>query len=135
VKPPRAGCFGFVILIWVVASATALIGHSLTFPPLIFLGEISYGIYLFHQVLIFGYSVHPGVVPPIPMALQWPVFLVVLLMTSSLSYLLLEQPARAKIRALGQRQGRRFQMAPVAIVGGAPGSGSQAQKLGAAISR
>jgi peptidoglycan/LPS O-acetylase OafA/YrhL len=102
-----SGCFGFVILIWVMASGTGLVGRSLTFPPLIFLGEISYGIYLLHQVLIFGYSVHPDIMPPIPTALRWPAFLAVLLTTSSLSYFLLEQPLRAKIRALGQRRAAR----------------------------
>lgn len=109
-----AGCFGFAALIWVMASGTGLIGRALTLPPLIFLGEISYGIYLLHQVLIFGYSVHREIMPPIPTVLQWPAFLAVLLAASSLSYLLLEQPLRAKIRALGRRQTRQFQLAPAA---------------------
>jgi peptidoglycan/LPS O-acetylase OafA/YrhL len=106
------GCFGFAVLIWVMASGTGLIGRSLTFPPLIFLGEISYGVYLLHQVLIVGYSIHLEVMPPIPAVLQWPAFLAVLLTISSLSYLLLEQPLRAKIRALGRRERRQFRLAP-----------------------
>jgi peptidoglycan/LPS O-acetylase OafA/YrhL len=107
-----AGCFGFAALILVMASGTGLIGRLLTFAPLIFLGEISYGIYLFHQVLIVGYSIHLGIMRPIPAALQWPAYLAVLLMVSTLSYFLLEQPLRAKIRSLGRRQIPQFQLAP-----------------------
>lgn len=107
-----SGCFGFAVLIWVMASGTGLIGRSLTLSPLIFLGEISYGIYLLHQVLIFGYSIHIAIMPTMPTVLQWPAYLAVLLAASSLSYFLLEQPLRAKIRALGQRRARQFQLAP-----------------------
>lgn len=107
-----SGCFGFAVLIWVMASGAGLIGRALTFPPLIFLGEISYGIYLFHQVLILGYSFHLDIMPPLPTVLQWPAYLVALLMVSSLSYFSLEQPLRAKIRAVGQRRRWQFQLAP-----------------------
>jgi peptidoglycan/LPS O-acetylase OafA/YrhL len=102
---------GFAVLIWVMASGTGLIGRVLALRLLIFLGEISYGIYLLHQVLIFGYSIHAGIMPPIPTVLLWPAYLAVLLTVSSLSYFLLEQPLRAKIRTLGQRQTRPFQLA------------------------
>jgi peptidoglycan/LPS O-acetylase OafA/YrhL len=51
---------------WVVLSPTSILGRPLNLKPLVWLGRLSYGFYLIHQVVIFEVSKH--VTASVPMA-------------------------------------------------------------------
>ena len=85
-------CFSIVMII--VSNSAGLLSSFLSLPPLVFLGEISFGLYLFHQPLLIrsaqvsGFSV--GNIQILPQSFLQLLFLSIIL--ASLSYLLLEKP-------------------------------------------
>lgn len=76
----------------------------MTLSGLVFLGEISYSLYMLHQVLIRGYVVHMTWAYSWPMPLKFLIFMVVLLAFSIATYLWIERPARSSIKRAFSRQ-------------------------------
>ena len=87
-------CLSVAFLVFCFASGTGLIGRFLCLSPMVFLGDISYAMYLLHQVLIRGYLVNMKWAHSAPMTIKFPIFLGALLISSTAVYLWVEQPAR-----------------------------------------
>jgi len=92
----HAGAFmSFAVLIVTFASGSGLLGRLLSTSPLVFLGEISYSMYMLHQVLIWGYVSNFGWTAP---ATQTPTalvcFLSVVLISSAALHLSIERTCR-----------------------------------------
>ena len=86
----RAGsCWLFAALIAVIASGRGAIGQLLSYRPLVFLGEISFAVYMVHQILLkfLGGWLPAGTVTPT-------MFFAALLFIAAGSYLMIERPAQ-----------------------------------------
>jgi len=101
----------FAGLIFVCSFERGVISNALRARPLVLLGEISYSIYLFHQILLqylTRYSKDFRLLYFIPDHLQYPVFLALLLAVSFVSWRFVEAPCRGLIKsgALWRRPSR-----------------------------
>jgi len=94
--------FAFGLLIYIIAIGRGRITAWLSLPILVLLGEISFSVYLLHQILLFCYSTHISSFPHLPNILSLSIFWVILLLASYLMWALIEMPSRRLI--LGQRQ-------------------------------
>ncbi|RZL68534.1 MAG: acyltransferase [Variovorax sp.] len=86
---PAGSCWAFAVLIVVFATGGGVLSRMLTVRPMVFLGEISFSIYMLHLVLMKVFVT----------TLAWPevpevVYFSALLALASASYLLVEKPAQ-----------------------------------------
>lgn len=93
-----SGCISFAVLIFTLASGTGAIGRLLSLRSLVFLGDISYSVYMLHQILIRFYLVHMPWAYEWPMPIKFSIFLAVLFAASAAAYVWVEVPARVAIR-------------------------------------
>lgn len=90
----------FALVIVVFSFGKGLLSKILSRPLLVYLGEISFSIYLSHRLLLHYYYNHFATVDGVmPMALYW----LVLLSVSHLLYVFVECPCRSFIVALFHR--------------------------------
>lgn len=96
----RSGSFWlFPILIVCLASGRGIFGRVLSLRPLTFLGEVSFAIYMFHQVLMKIFFTWA------PMeAVSTTMFMAALLVSCSAIHLLVERPGRALLLGAGPSQ-------------------------------
>jgi peptidoglycan/LPS O-acetylase OafA/YrhL len=91
-----AGSFPvFALLIFVLASSRGIGAKLLASPPMVFLGEISYSVYLLQYILL--QVLRGQFIPSLPEFWRFPVFLALLVAGSALLYFLIERPARRSI--------------------------------------
>lgn len=95
--------FAFGLLIYVIAIGRGKITTYLSHPTLVLLGEISFSIYLLHQILLRAYDPYVTSLAHLPNALLLVIFWSVLLLSSYLMWALIEIPGRRFI--LGRDQG------------------------------
>jgi len=88
-------CFG--LLIYLIAIGRGKISAALAHPFFVLLGEISYSIYLLHQILLRYYQTNITALPHMPNLLALSFFWVVLLLSSYLMWAWIEMPARRLI--------------------------------------
>lgn len=81
-------------------------------PTLLFLGEISYALYLFHQLIIRWFLDNLGAFSGVPVWAQYAGIWAASLGVSALCYLLVEKPGRRAIVALGAALRRPAAPAP-----------------------
>jgi peptidoglycan/LPS O-acetylase OafA/YrhL len=91
----------YLAMILSLAHYDGVISRALSYRTLIFLGEISYSFYLFHQLVIRWYTVNFEAFSPIPLWLQYAGIWVASLAIAATSYVLVEQFFRRAIIALG----------------------------------
>lgn len=99
----RAGgipALGFAFLITVLALQQGLISRALSFPLFILLGEISYSVYLIHQILVRYYLGHERSFAVIPPIVALFLFIAIVLLMSYAMWSLVEKPFRALITGL-----------------------------------
>jgi peptidoglycan/LPS O-acetylase OafA/YrhL len=89
----------FLLLIIVMAGGAGALARLMSTAPLVFLGEISYSVYMLHHVLILWYVNHLGFFSFVPDAIRFGVFVTVLLLLCAASYLAIERPARGYVAA------------------------------------
>ena len=89
-------------LIYVIARGEGHVSALLAAPLLVFLGEISYSIYLLHQILLYVYSAHAVPLAGVPNAAAFCIFLLVMLLASYVLWAWVEMPGRQLI--LGRLQ-------------------------------
>lgn len=81
-------------------------------PVILFLGEISYSLYLFHQLIIRWHSDHLAAFAGVPVWVQYAGVWAASLSISAVCYLLIEKPGRRMIVALGAAVRGRAVQAP-----------------------
>jgi peptidoglycan/LPS O-acetylase OafA/YrhL len=93
-------CWIFTILIIAIASGRGLLGRVLSLAPLVFLGEISYSLYVWHMIVckIFFRQEWNQIEPIYVFAL--------LLVLATASYLVIEKPCRSRIAIMVAKSGR-----------------------------
>jgi peptidoglycan/LPS O-acetylase OafA/YrhL len=101
----------FAALILVMATGAGLLSRFLGSVPLIFLGEISYSIYMVHNVTI-AYLAQNGLIFGVPQPFQFVFFVAIIISLSAISYLLIERPLRRLITEIGGRFIQRRRLAP-----------------------
>lgn len=89
--------FAFGLLIYVAAQGRGNISKMLAHPFLVILGEISFSIYLTHQILLEYYSATFSKFMHIPNPIALGIFFGVLLLTSYLMWACIEMPSRRLI--------------------------------------
>lgn len=96
---PIVCCFG--VGIFALAHARGPLAWLFALPPIVFLGEISYSIYLLHWVVlrIFEYSIGTSVMRLGGRGFALAVMIVVIIGGSVLTYFGVERPARRRLRA------------------------------------
>lgn len=86
--------FGFGLLIVVMALEKGYISQLLSYRIPVILGEISYSVYLVHQILIRYHEANAAAFPAIPGWVAYMIFWSVLLMFSYMSWFAIERPCR-----------------------------------------
>ncbi len=97
-----SSCFAAALLILVLASGTGLLGRLLSLRPFVFLGEISYAMYMLHLMGIIWLGRHPQLLEGIPFEWRFLLFLMALLTACAATFLLIEVPMRKLIRRRGR---------------------------------
>lgn len=90
----------FWLLIFGLASRTAKVSRALAAQPFVFLGEISYAIYLLHAPLQYLFFKNMALKIDLPIYL---IYLAALFCTSAAAYMVIEVPLRRRINRLPQR--------------------------------
>jgi peptidoglycan/LPS O-acetylase OafA/YrhL len=90
----------YAALLIALARYDGAISRLLSVAALVYLGEISYSIYLFHQLIIRLHSVHMATFSTIPIWDQYAGIWVATIVTAALCHRFVEGPARRGIRAL-----------------------------------
>jgi peptidoglycan/LPS O-acetylase OafA/YrhL len=89
-----SACLAFALLILVYSFQRGLVSRLLSIKPLVYLGEISFSVYLMHRMLLHYYYDHFSTIEGFaPCALYW----LVLLASSQLLYEFVECPFRSAI--------------------------------------
>jgi peptidoglycan/LPS O-acetylase OafA/YrhL len=105
--PFRGGCLAFAAMIFVFALEKGLISRALSVGVFVLLGELSYSIYLIHQVLLRSYSAHiqqsvPGAINGLAPWISYAAYWAVLLASAYAMWRLVERPGRRFIVALSK---------------------------------
>jgi uncharacterized membrane protein len=87
----------FVVLVYVMALGRGALSRALSWRPFVVLGEISFSIYLLHQLLLNGYLARAQDLPALPGRVAFVVYLAVLMVSSYAMWRFIEMPARRVI--------------------------------------
>ncbi|WP_316396924.1 acyltransferase [Bradyrhizobium sp. 33ap4] len=104
------GVVFFALLIYSLAGNAGAISRTLSARWLVFLGEISFSIYMTHQILNRAWDVYFGFLRPLPTAVEFAVFWLILLTISSAMFLLVENRARRRIVEFYNARGRNVSL-------------------------
>jgi peptidoglycan/LPS O-acetylase OafA/YrhL len=89
----------FAVIIFIMASGTGAIGRFIAWRPIVFLGEISFSLYMVHQPVIAYLARYPDLLS-LPAVVKFPIVAAIALMLATLTYLFIERPGRAMILGL-----------------------------------
>jgi peptidoglycan/LPS O-acetylase OafA/YrhL len=81
-------------LVFVMASGRGLLSRALAWRPLVVLGEISFSIYLVHQILHIAYQSRAHELPAVSDAVAFASYLGLVLLASYVTWRFIEMPAR-----------------------------------------
>jgi peptidoglycan/LPS O-acetylase OafA/YrhL len=98
--------WAFLVVVLTLASGRGLIGHMLSTAPMVLLGEISFSVYMLHQILMKIYLTHGLVDEPAI------VFFVPLMAVSAIVFFLIESPARDIIARRVKHRNTRVTLLP-----------------------
>jgi peptidoglycan/LPS O-acetylase OafA/YrhL len=94
------------LVLIIMADAQGFIGRALSTKPMVFLGEISFSVYMLHQVLLRAYIENAELFSFIPQDMKYPLYWTVLLTLCSAVYHGIETPARRMIVSAADRRTR-----------------------------
>ena len=89
--------FAFALLIYVIARGNGAVSKFLALPALVTLGEISFSLYIIHQILLNFYANNITEFPHIKNSIAFFIYLIILLLSSYLMWSWVELPARRLI--------------------------------------
>ena len=108
-------CIPAAALIFVMAHQAGRIGRMLATRPIVFLGEISFSIYMTHQLIIYTFSRNKDLFARYPDEAIICLMVCVIIAASALCWYWIERPARvAIVRLSAERTGPELQ-APIAL--------------------
>jgi peptidoglycan/LPS O-acetylase OafA/YrhL len=81
-------------LVYVMALGRGRLSRALAWRPLVLLGEISFSIYLLHQILHLAYQSRAHELPAVPDGVAFALYLVLVLLASYVAWRFIEMPAR-----------------------------------------
>ncbi|MDR8017898.1 acyltransferase family protein [Ectopseudomonas guguanensis] len=84
----------FGTLIYIVAHGRGLISKILATPGLVLLGEISFSIYLIHQILLSKYRQNAQMLSHLPDGFAFAIYMVIVLLAAYLIWFFVEMPGR-----------------------------------------
>jgi peptidoglycan/LPS O-acetylase OafA/YrhL len=87
----------FAALVYVMALGRGALSRALSWRPFVVLGEISFSIYLLHQLLLNGYLARAQDLPQLPGRTTFAIYLGVLMLSSYVMWRFIEMPARRVI--------------------------------------
>ena len=94
-----------ILLLWLVRNPASRAGRALNTRPLVFIGSISYSLYLWQQAFLHGDDVGPAV--------PFPLSLILAFLFALASYRLVERPClRLRDRVLARLLKRHPKVAP-----------------------
>ncbi|PWT95992.1 MAG: hypothetical protein C5B53_10480 [Candidatus Melainabacteria bacterium] len=93
----------FAVMIYLVAGQRGVISRLLQNPLLVWCGEMSYSIYLFHYFGILFIDLHRSAIAQVNMGLVITIFVFMVLWLAHLNYALTERPGRQWLRSLPDR--------------------------------
>ena len=96
-------CLAFAVLIFLLATETGAVSRILSARPAVLLGEISFSVYLLHQIMITWYQQNARQFEVYPAWLIFGLFWAVLLVGSWLVWAGVERPMRGWIVGLWKR--------------------------------
>ncbi len=89
------------LIISAVVAQTSMIGKFLSSRPLLFVGEVSFGVYLFHRFVLIGLD---GLgISDLPRPIRLAAVLIATTLIAWLANILIERPCRAAIRSWGEK--------------------------------
>ena len=109
-------CVGAALIIAAGRSGPSLVGQALSFSPLVFVGMISYSLYLWHWPLIVFQGVGGLLVRGVSPKMAKVAVLAVSLVIATLSWMFVEQPFRGRRFAISQATIFRFAAALAAVL-------------------
>jgi peptidoglycan/LPS O-acetylase OafA/YrhL len=97
----------FALLIYTLSRGRGLVAWCLARRPLVFLGEISYSVYLLHQPTLYWAIAHQAMFGRVALRWQYTAVWIAILALATLSYLLIERPSRFWIKHMFSKSRRR----------------------------
>lgn len=94
--------FAFGLLIYVMAMGRGRLSAWLSHPIPVLLGEISFSLYLLHQILLRYYQANDANLPHLPNMISYAIFWTILLLASYLMWALIEMPGRRLMLGQGK---------------------------------
>ncbi len=88
----------YALAIFILALERGHVSQWLSHPVMVLFGEISFAIYLLHQIILRWLAVHQAVVVSVPLPMAYGLFLAAVLSASWLAWRFIECPARARLR-------------------------------------
>jgi peptidoglycan/LPS O-acetylase OafA/YrhL len=96
-------CWCYALLIFVLGRYHGVVSRLLAQPAFVYLGELSYGIYLFHFLVFRWYFLHHAAFV-MPFAIQYAALCAAILGIAALVHHLVELPAQKLIRRAGRKR-------------------------------
>ncbi len=90
----------FGLLIGVLSFERGMLSRILSLRLLVLLGEISYSVYLVHQIIVRWYEAHKGMFTSVPKTMLYIAYWLTVLILSFLIWRVVERPCQQWIRAL-----------------------------------
>jgi peptidoglycan/LPS O-acetylase OafA/YrhL len=90
-------CLSFALLVYVMAREEGWISRALSAPLGVLLGEISFSVYLMHQILLDWYAAHVRQFAAVPTWLAYSFYWALMLLASYLIWAAIERPFRKAI--------------------------------------
>jgi peptidoglycan/LPS O-acetylase OafA/YrhL len=108
-----SGCTPLFALLLFALSYDGVISRLLSCAPIVYLGEISYSIYLFHQLILRWIFTQNPLFADLPIRVQFFFYILLTLLVSVLVYHCVEKPARQLIRAVWRRISNHEENSPL----------------------
>jgi peptidoglycan/LPS O-acetylase OafA/YrhL len=101
-------CLVFGALILIMACEGGKLSWLLARRPMVYLGEISFAVYMFHQIIVHALLENPSVLKHAPTWVNYTSYVAAVLLGAGAINLLVEDPARLAILRLYNRRESRF---------------------------